>query len=92
MTLSLSNYLELLNTKTAQRKKLKRSEKELKDSLCLIDDYIRSEKKREEVSSELKNHIEYIKKNEKSERLQNCIDELSVLYLLVQSENKDRLL
>ncbi len=92
MTLSLSNYLELLNIKTAQRRKLKRSEKELKDSLCLIDDYIRSEKKREEVSSELKNHIEYIKKNEKSERLQNCIDELSALYLLVQSENKDRLL
>ncbi len=79
MTLSLSNYLELLNIKTAQRRKLKRSEKELKDSLCLIDDYIRSEKKREEVSSELKNHIEYIKKNEKSERLQNCIDQLSAL-------------
>jgi hypothetical protein len=61
----------------------------LKNVLLLVDDYIHSEKSRWDIVSELKNHIEVIKNSKKTERLQECIDELSALYLLIQYENKE---
>lgn len=91
--LNKEKYYDNLLSKTNEWKRNSEIEKELLSCLWLMGTYINWEKKWEDIVDNLRNHTYKIAnwRINRSDRFSSCIDDLTILYLLIQYENKEKI-